>query len=395
LKLKTQNNVREVRTLTLTELRSVTDADGKNYLEGYAARYNVRSSDLGWGMYEILMPGAFTRALAEGQDVRHLVNHDPSLLLGRTKSGTTVLSEDDKGLKFRTLLPDTQLARDLQVSIARGDINECSFGFMCRKATWVEETDEKGNTVDIRQVQDVDLFDVSTVTYPAYPETNTDLAMRALFPYGPPAEILALNRLKRSSLPPNEKKAALAEFRSLLKRQDDGANVDGDGDPGTDGDTCDCPCPYCEQDRCEFCCNEYCRDENCFHGYPANHNALRAKDGEKTKRIDGEDLPASAFLIVLDKDKTETWNLPVHFSTEAKTLTHLKDALARFDQLKDVPEDVKKAAWEKLVKLAESHGINVSDDDKAKHASVDPQKIAAQIAVNRALLKIRAVMASI
>jgi len=84
----------------------------------------------------------------------------------------------------------------------------------------------------------------------------------------------------------------------------------------------------------------------------------------KTKRVDGEDLPASAFLIVLDKDDTSTWNLPWRFSTEEKTVAHLRNALARFNQLKDVPEDVKAKAWKRLVGLCKKHGIEVSDDEK-------------------------------
>lgn len=362
MKRKLNDNVREVRTLAATELRGVTDADGKNYLEGYAARYNVRSGDLGWGMFECLMPGAFTRALAENQDVRHLVNHDPSLLLGRTKAGTTQLSEDAGGLRFRTLLPDTQLARDLMVSVARGDINECSFGFICRKATWIEETDDKGATIEIRQVQDVDLFDVSTVTYPAYPETNSSLAMRTMFPDGLPAEIRA-----------KTVRAAATE------------------EPG-----CDCACPYCEQDRCEFCCNEYCREDDCLHGYPANHNADIKPEGEtrsdeKTKKVDGEALGVDDFLIVGDKDDTSTWKLPIHFSTEEKTVSHIKNALARFNQLKDVPEDDKKAAWEKLVAAAKDHGIDVAAEDAETNAAV----LEAEVAVKRALNKVRAIHASL
>jgi 2'-5' RNA ligase len=90
------------------------------------------------------------------------------------------------------------------------------------------------------------------------------------------------------------------------------------------------------------------------------------KAEKKTKRVAGEDLPASAFLIVLDPDDTSTWNLPVKFSTEAKCKSHIRNALARFDELKDVPQDVKDAAWKKLVALAKKHGIEVDEDtDKA------------------------------
>ncbi len=321
--MKSNNvNVREVRTFAAAELRAVSDADGKKYLEGYAARYNVRSSELGWGMYEILLPGTFTRALAEGQDVRHLINHDPSLLLGRTASGTTALSEDAQGLRFRTLLPDTQIARDLCVSVERGDISECSFAFRVRKATWLEDKDADGNEIDLRQVEDVDLLDVSIVTYPAYPSTSAKLAMRAMFPEGLPAEIRA--------------------------KMEDG---------GDDVDECSCPCEDCVAGRCEMCSNEDCTEEACLHGYSAD------KASARTKLVDGEALPAEAFLVVGDPENTDTWKLPLDFKSEEKRLNHIKNALARFDSVKDG----KREAWLRLEKLAEDHNIKVSEEDKAKY----------------------------
>lgn len=175
------------------ELRAEQDGE-KQYLTGYAARFNVLSQDLGY-FRERIAPGAFTRSLQEKADVRKLINHDPNLVLGRTKAGTLELSEDDKGLKFRFEMPDTSYARDLMESVRRGDINECSFGFMVRKQTWMEDDDPEEESC-IRELNDVDLFDVSTVTYPAYPETNSKIdrsqaayEMRSLFPDGLPMEI--------------------------------------------------------------------------------------------------------------------------------------------------------------------------------------------------------------
>jgi len=89
----------------------------------------------------------------------------------------------------------------------------------------------------------------------------------------------------------------------------------------------------------------------------------------RTKRVDGEDLPASAFLIVLDPNKTDTWNLPVKFSTEAKSKRHVRNALSRFDQLKDVPKAEKDKAekdkaWKKLLALCEKYGIDADEEKK-------------------------------
>ena len=144
-------------------------------IEGYAANFNSLSQDLG-GFREMLMPGCFSEALA-CSDVRALFNHDPNLILGRNVSGTCRLIEDDKGLRFEVDPPETSYAKDLQVSMKRGDINQCSFGFRVAEKgdTWAKDTDG----VWIRSIHKVEkLFDVSPVTYPAY--ISTSCAVRSM-----------------------------------------------------------------------------------------------------------------------------------------------------------------------------------------------------------------------
>ena len=146
-------------------------------------------ADIGAGnkkFRERVMTGAFARAIRDKQDARHLQNHDVNRVLGRTSAGTTVISEDETGLRFETLLPDTSYARDLAALVARGDVDEGSFGFECRAGgdRWVKE-----GGVEVRELVDVDLFDVSTVTFPAYPGTDAELSQRAMFPDGIPAEL--------------------------------------------------------------------------------------------------------------------------------------------------------------------------------------------------------------
>jgi hypothetical protein len=89
----------------------------------------------------------------------------------------------------------------------------------------------------------------------------------------------------------------------------------------------------------------------------------RTNDEPKTKRVDGEDLTSDCFLIVGDKDDTSTWKLPWKFSTDEKTKSHLRNALARFNQLKDVSQEDKDTAWNKLVKLCKQYDIEVSDEE--------------------------------
>lgn len=142
---------------------------------GYAAVFNVLSEPLFMGVREKIRPGAFARALSEGQDVRGLVDHKPAMILGRTKAGTLRLSEDQHGLRYEIDPPDTQLGRDTIVSLRRKDLDQSSFGFRVKE----EEYNIKDDVVT-RELLDVDLFDVSVVTYPAY--TQTSVAVRSLWP---------------------------------------------------------------------------------------------------------------------------------------------------------------------------------------------------------------------
>jgi len=148
------------------ELR-VEQTDEGPILTGYAAVFDSLSVDLG-GFREKIQRGAFGRTLQEKPDVRALVNHDPSLVLGRTKSGTLDLAEDRKGLAVRIKPPDTQVGRDIVTSIERGDVSQMSFAFRAVGDAWDRGG---GDSPPIRTLTDVDLFDVSAVTYPAYPET--------------------------------------------------------------------------------------------------------------------------------------------------------------------------------------------------------------------------------
>lgn len=166
---------KEIRTIG-TELRAAGgsgDADPL-VIEGYAAKFNRYSQDLG-GFKERIMPGAFARALKEQQDIRCLVNHDPNLILGRsTKPETLTLREDQTGLFFRCTLPNTQVARDLHENVKTGLIDQCSFSFAAISQKWAEEQNDMGDWFASRELHDVDLFDVSAVTYPAYLDTEVN-----------------------------------------------------------------------------------------------------------------------------------------------------------------------------------------------------------------------------
>jgi hypothetical protein len=146
---------------------------------GYAAVFNSLSAEL-WGFFERIAPGAFDRAVNGEDDVRFLIGHDPKLILARSTSGTLVLSQDSHGLFVEAELPDTSYARDLEVSLERGDISQMSFGFRVIEDSWDEEvvTNDAGQevTITVRTLLAVETLDVSAVSFPAYAATEAEIS---------------------------------------------------------------------------------------------------------------------------------------------------------------------------------------------------------------------------
>lgn len=163
----------ETRTAHLTlEIERRDEHDEAPVLIGHAAVFNSRSEDLG-GFVEVIEPGAFSRSL--DSDIRALFNHDTNFVLGRTTSQTLTLREDGKGLRVEIMPPNNALMRDLVIApIERGDISQMSFGFRVRAGGSRFEEEEDGTIV--RFLNDLELFEVSPVTFPAYPAT--DVAVR-------------------------------------------------------------------------------------------------------------------------------------------------------------------------------------------------------------------------
>lgn len=157
-----------LRRILATEFRTVSEKDQPKKIRGYAAVFNVEA-DIGGVFVETIAPGAFARAIKENQDVRALVDHNPTLILGRTKAKTLHLSEDEKGLYIEITPPETQAGRDIVTSIERGDVDQMSFGFSIRSQEWKSGVDGQP---PVRTIKDVDLYDVSPVTFPAYEATE-------------------------------------------------------------------------------------------------------------------------------------------------------------------------------------------------------------------------------
>jgi HK97 family phage prohead protease len=123
---------------------------------------------------ERIRPGAFDRAIREQQDVRALFNHSMDWVLGRTKSGTLRLSVDSIGLFYEVddNESDPQWA-SVSAKIKRGDVDGSSFAFSATSVTWTTETRD-GKRFDVRWINDLDLFDVGPVTFPAYSGSTSE-----------------------------------------------------------------------------------------------------------------------------------------------------------------------------------------------------------------------------
>ena len=188
-------------------------------ISGYAAVFDSPSENIGW--IEEVDPKAFNNVMATNPDVRALFNHDANCILGRTTAGTLKLNVDARGLSYIIDPPDTQVARDLMVSMQRGDVNQSSFGFICARDQWTENPD---GTVNRRILEFEELLDVSPVTYPAF--TATSSGIRSL----------------PDSMP--------TEFRSRFEKRATEAG-------------CTCNCAQCEAESCTLCSNADCNDPEC------------------------------------------------------------------------------------------------------------------------------------
>jgi uncharacterized protein len=149
-----------------------TRADGERMtVAGYAATFG-EVTNVADVFDETIAPGAFSRSLRSA-DIRAFFDHDTALVLGRNRSGTLRLSEDAKGLAVEIDLPDTTAGRDVRTLISRGDVSGMSFGFEAIGEDW-----DFSRAMPRRTITDVNLFEVSIVSIPAY--VGTSIALRSL-----------------------------------------------------------------------------------------------------------------------------------------------------------------------------------------------------------------------
>lgn len=158
-------DIRQTRSLQ-TELKTRADEGDDLVIEGYFAVFN-RQTELWRGAFEEISPGAFDSTL--GNDIRALANHETMFVLGRNKAGTLELRADSHGLWGRIKInPDDADAMNLYARVKRGDVDQCSFGFNIVR----EETDWRDDGTVKWTIQEIDLHEVSVVTFPAYEDTG-------------------------------------------------------------------------------------------------------------------------------------------------------------------------------------------------------------------------------
>lgn len=195
-----------------TEVRLASN--GKT-LFGYAAIFNQLSTDPALGFREKIRPGAFARSIRTKADVQCLQEHNPTMILGRTKSGTLRLAEDTRGLQFECDLPETTAGRDVRELCRRGDLSECSFGFVAQDQDWEDGYDEKAQRCVIRTLKDVDILDVSVVGSPAYEGTSANV--RSLFVGAVPERVAVECRSRGIRVPTLSEVVEVSDTREARK----------------------------------------------------------------------------------------------------------------------------------------------------------------------------------
>ena len=167
---------KQVRHVT-TQLQTRARDDSEMHIEGYFIVFN-RETELWPGAFEEVAPEALDGlGKTMGLDVKALNNHDPKLVLGRTKAGTLNLKVDEHGLWGDiTINPNDSDAVNLYERVKRGDIDQCSFGFNITS----EETEWRDDGTVKWRITGIDLHEVSVVTFPAYEDTGVQARKEAV-----------------------------------------------------------------------------------------------------------------------------------------------------------------------------------------------------------------------
>lgn len=162
------NKTVQIRTIGAIETRAAEDENKTPEIAGYFSVFD-ETYNICEGYSERIDPKAFDKSI--GGDIRALIDHDTSKVLGRTTAGTLSLKTDSHGL-FGVISINTndREALDLYARVKRGDVNQCSFGFIIDEA---QDTYREDGSV-LTTITDLTLFEVSVCTFPAYESTEVE-----------------------------------------------------------------------------------------------------------------------------------------------------------------------------------------------------------------------------
>jgi HK97 family phage prohead protease len=164
-----QTNPPKMEKRAMNSRLEIRENDGGGAtIAGVAVPYGKPSEEM-WGFREIIAPGAFAASLSGGLDIRCLWSHDTGKPLGRTSNNTLRLRDAPEGLSFECDLGATSWSADAREAIKRGDVAGMSFGFIVRKDDWAFAED-----ATVRTVIEAELFEVSPVAFPAYPDSSVE-----------------------------------------------------------------------------------------------------------------------------------------------------------------------------------------------------------------------------
>jgi HK97 family phage prohead protease len=165
VRLMDRDKLRLIRSMKV-DLKTRAEENNEKYIDGYFAVFN-RETELWPGAFEEIDSNAFENTL--GNDIRALINHDTGLVLGRNKANTLELKTDSHGLWGNIKINQNDSdAVNLYERVKRGDVDQCSFGFNILN----EEVDYRDDGSVKWTIKEIDLHEVSVVTFPAYEDTG-------------------------------------------------------------------------------------------------------------------------------------------------------------------------------------------------------------------------------
>lgn len=208
---------REQRFVQGTGASVRAEGDAALTIEGYGALFN-RETVIGYWFREVILPGAFTDSIADG-DIRVAFNHDANFILGRTSAKTAIVSEDETGLRYEATPPATRA--DVVESIKRKDVTGSSFAFSIESdddEEW-DYSEVKAGKLPLRKIKRATLFETGPVAWPAYDDTTVSARAVAKVEEAKQQRAEALAAVDASAQPEQASVALLALDLDLMEME--------------------------------------------------------------------------------------------------------------------------------------------------------------------------------